>query len=1447
MLHAVGKGALLFMAAASFAASYVIPTDQPGWTVTATISPDPVLFAVSTAGAGGVAMNDPFTVTVHATYDSAVPGSTTTLGVGSALGVSVHWSQVNDSTWSATVTPGVDTLINGRSMDFGGSVFYSGDNGSASASFSSTIFVYKELNLNMSSSSGSPVDMHLSRFEGFKGSQYPASVFVNGGKIRVVESGPFNIAPKEIITGPKENDLYRDNGTAAASLTAPLASTVDENGYINGTVILSSTDGARRSRHQYQVSLPFALVTHIGGNVILRSREKVIIAPRFVAEYETLLPGDVVEVLGKGSDDGDLILRFCDGHETRIQSFWGIRVVLGQAHGVDAERSSITFSLLNQSIDVAQNPRDYGRVMITDYMAGAAANALVPGSGIARWGFRKLGTDGVKYVFEKTGVSKPKALKAASVLAAGSDTSTSATFLHAQFFSDGTLRAQSFDGMVSLSADSVEQSIPAGASVLLNLNSDVPEISDLAVNEPATGSSDFQWSVANHTVFTNRTPYLEILYPFGEGVFKFNSLECRINGVLATEFCSIGLQKAELRTPPELALAPGTNHLEAAVTSLWGERRTATVDVIYNASVPPPPPSNLNAVSSTNGVWLTWSPDGTRDLLGYQVYRAESESGPFECLTPAPGLVASWLDSTPGGITNSSRWYAIESVFAASATSQRTPAIEAFPSPWDTNPPSITLTPQAGGIQIIPDDISASYRPCQVERAPSAAGPWTNVLDGLYFGPAGMLDTAAEPELDYWYRPVALNTDGTRSYGPSVGPLQRLTDLASLPMGLSVWREAGLTHLRWNSSTSTMLGAYHVYRSQGAGFICLATNLPGATTFDDDVATVGDHKWRIVPVSTNGTEGTGYAEISLAWWTASGPIGSFRFTRPYWDCLKTNSFIDLSVERVGGAHEAAFVQFNTQPDTADTNTDFSPIGGTLVFNAGETLKTVRVQLVNDASNTGTETFRLNLTSAAGGAQLEYPMMAMISLINSNTLPPPEVIGSTDITAAVGMPVSFWIESLNRVTRFVADTPPIWLRVNSDDGQFEGTPDTPGCFDVPVTLYNSVSSTTVVFRIQVYGAPALDWQTSQVGTSKWLGACYAQGLYLLAGQAGAIARSTNGQSWSSATSGVSVALNAVAQSTNQWVVVGNSGTVLCSTNAATWTSRTTGLTVSLNAVVGGNGQTVLVGSNKTVYSSPDTLSWVPRLTNGFNQLAGVAFGNSRFVAVTLSIPQVFVSTNLVQWAQIDASQGTGGTGFEDITFGNGRFVAVGRSGRIFSSTDGITWTQEYSPTTFWLRAVGFGEGAFFAVGDYGTILVSVDGQNWSDATWAGAQMLSTVCCGDGRVIIGGQDGLVLSSALRLDSDGDGISDADEAIAGTDRLDRKSFFHMVFPSMPMTNGSFRLRWASQAGKQYAVFKTSSLSAPFGLLQNGILGQFGYTEYVDPCHPTNTVQFYKVMVGP
>ena len=75
------------------------------------------------------------------------------------------------------------------------------------------------------------------------------------------------------------------------------------------------------------------------------------------------------------------------------------------------------------------------------------------------------------------------------------------------------------------------------------------------------------------------------------------------------------------------------------------------------------------------------------------------------------------------------------------------------------------------------------------------------------------------------------------------------------------------------------------------------------------------------------------------------------------------------------------------------------------------------------------------------------------------------------------------------------------------------------------------------------------------------------------------------------------------------------------------------------------------------------------------------------------------------------------GLTDITYGNGRYVAVGQypgndSGAILSSDDGLTWTprnfNNLSDPTFDLYGVAYGAGTFVAVGFYGSIYASTNG-------------------------------------------------------------------------------------------------------------------------------------------
>jgi hypothetical protein len=69
-----------------------------------------------------------------------------------------------------------------------------------------------------------------------------------------------------------------------------------------------------------------------------------------------------------------------------------------------------------------------------------------------------------------------------------------------------------------------------------------------------------------------------------------------------------------------------------------------------------------------------------------------------------------------------------------------------------------------------------------------------------------------------------------------------------------------------------------------------------------------------------------------------------------------------------------------------------------------------------------------------------------------------------------------------------------------------------------------------------------------------------------------------------------------------------------------------------------------------------------------------------------------------------------------TDGKGKWVAVGQSGKIASSDDGITWTQRTSGfSTSHVNWVAYGGGTWVAVGGSGKVSTSTDGDTWTANT------------------------------------------------------------------------------------------------------------------------------------
>ncbi|MEK8095468.1 hypothetical protein WOC76_23700 [Methylocystis sp. IM3] len=96
----------------------------------------------------------------------------------------------------------------------------------------------------------------------------------------------------------------------------------------------------------------------------------------------------------------------------------------------------------------------------------------------------------------------------------------------------------------------------------------------------------------------------------------------------------------------------------------------------------------------------------------------------------------------------------------------------------------------------------------------------------------------------------------------------------------------------------------------------------------------------------------------------------------------------------------------------------------------------------------------------------------------------------------------------------------------------------------------------------------------------------------------------------------------------------------------------------------------------------------------------------------------------------------------VAYGNGLFVAVGASGAVMTSADGVTWTSRTAAAANNWRSVTFGLGLFVAVGQTGTgsrVMTSPDGVNWTIRVSAADNDWLSVTYGNGLFVAVAQSG------------------------------------------------------------------------------------------------------------
>lgn len=205
----------------------------------------------------------------------------------------------------------------------------------------------------------------------------------------------------------------------------------------------------------------------------------------------------------------------------------------------------------------------------------------------------------------------------------------------------------------------------------------------------------------------------------------------------------------------------------------------------------------------------------------------------------------------------------------------------------------------------------------------------------------------------------------------------------------------------------------------------------------------------------------------------------------------------------------------------------------------------------------------------------------------------------------------------------------------------------------------------------------------------------------------------------------ISLNSVISLNDVFVAVGEN--IVRSEDTYLWTqtySFTNGLTnvlkgvgkVSIPYFTGyvavGKGQELVSGNavdTNLLLTSPDGITWTPAVSltsYGLNTVVSSA----DTILVAGDNKTRFISTNGANWTDVSGS----GYNINDVTYGNDLFVAVGDSGLIETSVDGVTWVVRTSGTGNKLNGITYNVSVneFMVVGDNNTILSSSDCITWT---------------------------------------------------------------------------------------------------------------------------------------
>ncbi len=195
----------------------------------------------------------------------------------------------------------------------------------------------------------------------------------------------------------------------------------------------------------------------------------------------------------------------------------------------------------------------------------------------------------------------------------------------------------------------------------------------------------------------------------------------------------------------------------------------------------------------------------------------------------------------------------------------------------------------------------------------------------------------------------------------------------------------------------------------------------------------------------------------------------------------------------------------------------------------------------------------------------------------------------------------------------------------------------------------------------------------------------------------------------------------------------------------WNKITTGLSSGIIRSIIWDGNKYLATSSNHILSSSDGTSWTS--INIPDYMLDIVFNGSQYVAVGRS-GSIFTSNDGVSWnEQISGTSNQ----IRSIIWNGSEYLATDTGGYILRSTDGVKWNKEFTGTTNQLEDVTWNGSEYLVVGNNGTILKSSDGVVWKSQISGTNELLESVTWNGNQYIAVGWEGTILRSIDGVDWD------------------------------------------------------------------------------------------------